>query len=90
MPAVLVYFDVLWIDREAQAIIFVIDSSDRFRVVVAKDEFDLLLNHPDVKDRKIPILFFANKMDCKDALSAVKCSQLMALDQVKNKPWHIW
>jgi ADP-ribosylation factor-like protein 6 len=72
MPAVLVYFDVLWIDREAQAIIFVIDSSDRFRVVVAKDEFDLLLNHPDVKDRKIPILFFANKMDCKDALSAVK------------------
>ena len=34
--------------REAQAIIFVIDSSDRFRVVVAKDEFDLLLNHPGI------------------------------------------
>ena len=28
--------------------------------------------HIEVKDRKMPILFFANKMDCKDALSAVK------------------
>uniref|UniRef100_A0A8D0IQM1 ARF like GTPase 6 n=1 Tax=Sus scrofa TaxID=9823 RepID=A0A8D0IQM1_PIG len=32
--------------KEGQAIIFVIDSSDRLRMVVAKEELDTLLNHP--------------------------------------------
>lgn len=32
--------------RDGQAIIFVIDSSDRLRMVVAKEELDTLLNHP--------------------------------------------
>ena len=31
--------------REAEAIIFVIDSSDKLRMVVAKGELDLLLEH---------------------------------------------
>ena len=31
--------------RDAQAIIFVIDSSDKLRMVVAKEELDLLLKH---------------------------------------------
>ncbi|XP_064499749.1 ADP-ribosylation factor-like protein 6 isoform X1 [Pseudopipra pipra] len=33
--------------KEGQAIIFVIDSSDKLRMVVAKEELDTLLNHPD-------------------------------------------
>ena len=32
--------------REGQAIIFVIDSSDKLRMVVAKEELDTLFNHP--------------------------------------------
>ena len=44
----------------------------KLRMVVAKDELDMLLQHPDIRARKLPILFFANKMDCKDALSSVK------------------
>nr|XP_005992054.1 PREDICTED: ADP-ribosylation factor-like protein 6 isoform X2 [Latimeria chalumnae] len=75
--------------REAQAIIFVIDSGDKLRMVVAMEELDTLLNHPDVKHRRIPILFFANKMDLRDALSSVKVSQLIGLDRIKDKPWHI-
>jgi len=31
--------------REAEAVIFVIDSADKLRMVVAKDELDLLLDH---------------------------------------------
>jgi ADP-ribosylation factor-like protein 6 len=31
-----------------------------------------LLQHNDIKRRRVPILFFANKMDCIDALSSVK------------------
>ena len=80
--------------RDAQAIIFVIDSSDKLRLVVAKDELNLLLGHDSkkraftgrgitltffilgIKVRRLPILFYANKMDCKEALSAVKVSML--------------
>ncbi|XP_036302371.1 ADP-ribosylation factor-like protein 6 isoform X3 [Pipistrellus kuhlii] len=75
--------------RDGQAIIFVIDSSDRLRMVVAKEELDTLLNHPDIKHRRIPILFFANKMDLRDAVTSVKVSQLLCLENIKDKPWHI-
>uniref|UniRef100_A0A673HZR4 ADP-ribosylation factor-like protein 6 n=1 Tax=Sinocyclocheilus rhinocerous TaxID=307959 RepID=A0A673HZR4_9TELE len=75
--------------KEGQAIIFVIDSGDKLRMVVAKEELDTLLSHPDIKHRRIPILFFANKMDLRDALSAVKVSQLLCLENIKDKPWHI-
>ena len=63
--------------KECQGIVFVVDSSDKLRMVVAKDELDMLLQHPDIRSRKLPILFFANKMDCKDALSSVKVSFLV-------------
>uniref|UniRef100_A0A667I891 ADP-ribosylation factor-like protein 6 n=2 Tax=Feliformia TaxID=379583 RepID=A0A667I891_LYNCA len=75
--------------KEGQAIIFVIDSSDRLRMVVAKEELDTLLNHPDIKHRRIPILFFANKMDLRDSVTSVKVSQLLCLENIKDKPWHI-
>ncbi|XP_068281034.1 ADP-ribosylation factor-like protein 6 isoform X1 [Nyctibius grandis] len=75
--------------KEGQAIIFVIDSSDKLRMVVAREELDTLLNHPDIKHRRLPILFFANKMDLRDAISSVKVSQLLSLENIKDKPWHI-
>lgn len=75
--------------KECDGIIFVIDSSDKLRMVVAKEELDLLLQHSDLKNRRIPILFFANKMDARDAVSSVKCSHLMGLETVRDKPWHI-
>lgn len=75
--------------KEAQAIVYVIDSSDKLRIVVAKSELALLLDHPAIKSRKIPILFFANKMDQRDALTSVKCSRMLDLDKIEDKPWHI-
>ncbi|KAM9804970.1 ADP-ribosylation factor-like protein 6 [Neosynchiropus ocellatus] len=75
--------------KESHAIIFVIDSSDKLRMVVAKEELDTLLNHQDIRCKKIPVLFFANKMDLRDAVSSVKVSQLLSLENIKDKPWHI-
>lgn len=34
--------------KDCQGIIFIIDSSDKLRLVVAKEELDMLLQHPDV------------------------------------------
>lgn len=75
--------------RECDGIIFVVDSSDKLRMTVAKNELDILLEHPDLGNRIIPILFFANKMDERDSVSSVKCSNLMGLDTIRDKPWHI-
>jgi len=49
-----------------------VDSSDKMRMVVAKDELDLILQHPDIVGKKVPILFYANKIDLRDALTSVK------------------
>ncbi len=43
----------------------------------------------DIRSRKIPILFFANKMDVRDAMSSVKVSQMLGLEKIMDKPWHI-
>ncbi|GLG93683.1 hypothetical protein R5R35_012981 [Gryllus longicercus] len=75
--------------KECQGIIFVVDSSDRLRLVVVRDELDLLLQHPDVTGRRIPILFFANKMDIREALSSVKIAAALGLERILDKPWHI-
>ena len=75
--------------RECHGIIFVVDSSDKLRVSVAKEELALLLENPDIKNQRIPILFFANKMDMRDALSSVKVSSLLELSNIHDKPWHI-
>lgn len=39
------FFHLYTYDRETEAIIFVIDSSDKLRIPVAKDELDLLLQN---------------------------------------------
>eukprot|EP00002_Diphylleia_rotans_P007430 TRINITY_DN1697_c0_g1_i2.p2 TRINITY_DN1697_c0_g1~~TRINITY_DN1697_c0_g1_i2.p2 ORF type:complete len:114 (+),score=25.78 TRINITY_DN1697_c0_g1_i2:504-845(+) len=75
--------------KETQAIIFVIDTSDKIRLCVAKDELEVLLEHPDIKARKIPILFFANKMDMPNGMTPVECVQGLELDKLTDKPWHI-
>jgi ADP-ribosylation factor-like protein 6 len=76
--------------KGVQGIIFVIDSSDSLRLVVAKDELEMMLKHSDIASKPtIPILFFANKMDLKESLSSVRISQTLGLDQLKNKAWNI-
>jgi ADP-ribosylation factor-like protein 6 len=56
---------------------------------VARDELDELLNHPAIKDRSVPILFFSNKMDVPGAMTPVECMKAMSLDRISNKAWHL-
>lgn len=75
--------------KDTHGIIYVVDSSDQLRLVVAKDELEMLLQHPDIRGRHIPILFYANKMDMRVALSSVKVTLALGLEIIKDKPWHI-
>merc|ERR1712070_621826 len=47
--------------NDAQGIIFVVDSTDQFRMKVVADELNILLSHEGTY--KKPVLFFANKKD---------------------------
>lgn len=42
-----------------------------------------------MRHRRLPILFFANKMDMREALSSVKVSSALGLERISDKPWHI-
>lgn len=74
---------------DVQAIIFVLDSTDKIRMCVAKDELDHMLNHKSMKAQRVPILFFANKMDKPSAVTPAECMEEMGLASLTDKPWHI-
>ena len=74
---------------DCQAIIYVLDSTDRLRLCVAKEELQLLLDHASIRAKRCPLLFFANKMDVAGALSPEECMVELELDKIRDKPWHI-
>ena len=73
--------------KDAQAIIFVIDCSDKLRMCVVKEELQAMLQNKHTVN--VPTLFFANKIDISDHLTPVECVQYLDLDAVKDRPWHI-
>lgn len=55
-----------------------------------KEELELLLKHDQLASNPyLPILFCANKMDLKDALSSMKIVEHLGLNQIGERPWHI-
>ncbi|XP_059833054.1 ADP-ribosylation factor-like protein 6 isoform X2 [Hypanus sabinus] len=75
--------------KDAHAIIFVIDSVDKQRISVVKEELGNLLIHPDVKHRQIPILFLANKIDLKDVMPSDMLTQILKLNNIQKKRWYL-
>lgn len=75
--------------NEAQGVIFVIDATDEIRFAVAKEELRIVLESQELKQRRVPILFFANKMDIHTAASPVICMTRLGLEEITEIPWHI-
>lgn len=75
--------------ESVEGIIFVIDSDDRCRMCIVKDELDNLLMKEPIKSKKLPILFFSNKMDLPSAMTTVECSTQLKLETITDKPWNI-
>ena len=68
----------------------VIDSADKMRLVVLKDEIDTILENPAIKGKTAPLLFFANKMDLKEAMSPAECVEALKLSDISTRSWNIW
>lgn len=70
-----------------QAIIYVVDSSDRERVPTSRSELLSMLSEEELADAKL--LVFANKQDQPGAMSAAEVSDALGLDTLKNRQWSI-
>merc|ERR1712129_149021 len=73
--------------ENSNAIIFVIDSSDKRRVEEAGIELHELLK--DTKLSKVPLCVLANKQDLAHALSVKVLSEHLLLSKVRNRAWSI-
>ncbi|KAG6582341.1 ADP-ribosylation factor-like protein 5, partial [Cucurbita argyrosperma subsp. sororia] len=73
--------------RGTHAVIVVIDSTDRARITIMKEELFRLLGHEDLQQSVV--LVFANKQDLKDAMTPVEITDALSLHSIKNHDWHI-
>ncbi|CAL1529688.1 unnamed protein product [Lymnaea stagnalis] len=71
----------------SEFIIMVIDSTDRERLSITKEELYKMLAHEDL--RKAAVLIYANKQDIKGCMSPAEISQQLNLTAVKDHVWHI-
>lgn len=76
------YFD------SVDAVIYVIDSSDRRRMEETGIELQQLLD--EEKLMGIPLVIFANKQDLLSALTASEISQGLNLHSIRDRPWQIF
>ena len=78
--------------QENDAIIFVVDSSDRNRFSESRNELLRILQlRASISDRKlsVPVLVLANKQD-KESSTTEELSNILDLERVLNNcPWHI-
>jgi len=75
--------------KNVQGVIFVVDSSDRLRLAVSRDELWMLLDHKDMACKKVPLLVMANKADLKEAITVSEIHLGLGLDLIRNRDWNI-
>jgi len=68
-------------------VIVVIDSTDRERLSVTKEELYKMLANDDL--RKAAVLILANKQDLNGSMSAAEISQQLNLTSIKSHRWQI-
>jgi len=68
-------------------IVFVVDSNDKDRLPIAREELMKLLREEELQ--KVSILVFANKQDLPNAVSTAHVSEQLGLSTIRNRSWHI-
>jgi ADP-ribosylation factor-like protein 5B len=68
-------------------VILVVDSTDRERLAVTREELYRMLAHEELSSAAV--LVFANKQDLKGSMSAAEISKQLDLTSVKKNQWHI-
>mmetsp|Transcript_62639 Transcript_62639/g.149408 ORF Transcript_62639/g.149408 Transcript_62639/m.149408 type:complete len:191 (+) Transcript_62639:92-664(+) len=74
---------------DVEGIVVVVDATDKLRFAVVKDELEIMLRDPKVAEKKVPILFLANKMDLSTVAPPVEIVQALELEKITDRPWHL-
>lgn len=72
---------------DTAAVIFVVDSTDKDRMSVAKKELHTMLKEEELSDSAL--LVFANKQDQPGAMTAAEVSKALGLAEMKDRSWSI-
>lgn len=70
-----------------EIVILVVDSTDRERLTLNKDELHRMLEHEDLQNAAILVL--ANKQDMKDSMTVAEISQCLTLSSITAHSWHV-
>jgi len=70
------------------AIIYVVDSQDRDRIGISKQELLAMLEEDELKDAILCV--FANKQDMEGAMTAADVSNALGLSALKTRTWSIF
>mmetsp|Transcript_17124 Transcript_17124/g.19250 ORF Transcript_17124/g.19250 Transcript_17124/m.19250 type:complete len:177 (-) Transcript_17124:301-831(-) len=71
----------------SDAVIFVVDSTDEYRIELVAEELKMLFADPELIDVKI--LVFANKQDNAKALTTKAISDKLGLTKMRTRTWHV-
>ncbi|KAJ3007953.1 UNVERIFIED_CONTAM: Arf GTPase arl1 [Siphonaria sp. JEL0065] len=74
--------------QNTDAIIYVIDSTDRERLGISKEELRSMLQEEELKSAKLLVL--ANKQDLVGAMSATEVSEQLGLTELRGRQWTIF
>eukprot|EP01064_Diplonema_japonicum_P009613 TRINITY_DN1708_c5_g1_i1.p1 TRINITY_DN1708_c5_g1~~TRINITY_DN1708_c5_g1_i1.p1 ORF type:complete len:183 (+),score=32.73 TRINITY_DN1708_c5_g1_i1:43-591(+) len=69
------------------AIIYVVDSVDRERLGIAKEELFAMLEEEELKDSVLVV--YANKQDMPGAMNEAEISEVLGLSAITDRQWHI-
>ncbi|KAM6913616.1 putative ADP-ribosylation factor-like protein 5C [Lycodopsis pacificus] len=70
-----------------EIVIVVVDSTDRERLTLTKEELHRMLAHEDLE--KAAILILANKQDVNGSMTAAEISQCLTLESLSSHSWHV-
>lgn len=73
--------------EQTDGLVWVVDCADRRRLDDCRNELALLLHEEKLAGASL--LVFANKQDLSGALSVEEVKEVLGLDQVKGRHWHI-
>ncbi|CAL4097943.1 unnamed protein product, partial [Meganyctiphanes norvegica] len=68
-------------------VILVIDSTDRDRLSITREELQKMLAHEELS--RASVLIYANKQDVKGSMTAGEISRLLNLTSIKKHRWQI-
>ena len=71
------------------AIVFVVDSTEKDRIEMAKDELHRVFQHTETLNSKIPLIIFANKQDLPQAVSEDEITNRLELQQINGHEYNV-